>query len=91
MHAPPFMWEEGARIYGTPGVHNNFPYDYMLYRSHFNSCAVRINEKFIWRRRKKLKKTNKQTTTTKKVHMPTSLVYTSLGLTILLSFFISLT
>ena len=22
---PPFMWEEGARIYGTPGVHNNFP------------------------------------------------------------------
>ena len=19
------MWEEGARIYGTPGVHNNFP------------------------------------------------------------------
>ena len=22
---PPFMWEEGARIYGTSGVHNNFP------------------------------------------------------------------
>ena len=21
------MWEEEARIYGTPGVHNNFPYD----------------------------------------------------------------
>ena len=21
------MWEEGARIYGTPGVHNNFPID----------------------------------------------------------------
>ena len=82
------MWEERARIYGTPGVHNNFPYDYMLYRSHFNSCAVRINEKFIWKKKK-----NKQTTTTttKKVHMPTSLVYTSLGLTILLSFFISLT
>ena len=19
------MWEEGAHIYGTPGVHNNFP------------------------------------------------------------------
>ena len=19
------MWEEGVRIYGTPGVHNNFP------------------------------------------------------------------
>ena len=19
------MWEEGARIYGTPGVYNNFP------------------------------------------------------------------
>ena len=19
------MWEEGARIYSTPGVHNNFP------------------------------------------------------------------
>ena len=26
------MWEEGARINGTPGVHNNFPlmYDYTL-------------------------------------------------------------
>ena len=23
---PPFMWEEGVRIYGTPGVPNNFPY-----------------------------------------------------------------
>ena len=54
------MWEKKAHIYGTPGVHNNFSYDYMLYRSHFNSCAVRINEKFIWRRRKKKKK-NKQT------------------------------
>ena len=21
----PTIWEEGARIYGTPGVHNNFP------------------------------------------------------------------
>ena len=21
---PPFIWEEGVRIYGTPGVHNNF-------------------------------------------------------------------
>ena len=20
------MWEEGARIYGIPGVHNNFPW-----------------------------------------------------------------
>ena len=22
---PPFMWDEGAYIYGTPGVSNNFP------------------------------------------------------------------
>ena len=21
----PFMWDEGVCIYGTPGVHNNFP------------------------------------------------------------------
>ena len=24
------MWEDGARIYGTPGVHNNFPILYIL-------------------------------------------------------------
>ena len=24
------MWEEGAHIYGTPGVHNNFPCNYRL-------------------------------------------------------------
>ena len=56
----------------------------MIIYSHFNSCAVRINEKFIW---KKKRKKEKRKTTTKKVHMPT---YTSLGPTILLSFFISL-
>ena len=22
------MWEEGVRIYGTPGVYNNFPHSY---------------------------------------------------------------
>ena len=24
------MWEEGAHIYGTPGVHNNFPFRAMI-------------------------------------------------------------
>ena len=23
------MWEEGVYIYGTPGVHNNFPFKYI--------------------------------------------------------------
>ena len=28
---PPFIWEEGARIYGTSGVHNNFPKNIFIY------------------------------------------------------------
>ena len=28
---PPFMWEKGARIYGIPRVHNNFPWIYDIY------------------------------------------------------------
>ena len=24
------MWEEGARIYGTPGIHNNFQFTTFL-------------------------------------------------------------
>ena len=26
---PPFIWEEGACIYGTPRVHNNFPFGFI--------------------------------------------------------------
>ena len=25
------MWEEGARIYGTPGVHNNSPHNIIFH------------------------------------------------------------
>ena len=30
------MWEEGARIYGTPGVYNNFP------------ISDGVEERYIW-------------------------------------------
>ena len=29
---PPFMWEEGVRIYGTPGMPNNFPQSCVYHR-----------------------------------------------------------
>ena len=33
------MWEEGAHIYGTPGVYNNFPQT-----NHTNSASKEIND-----------------------------------------------
>ena len=31
------MWEEGARIYGTPGVHNNFPSKHASFTTYLKS------------------------------------------------------
>ena len=37
------MWEEGAYIYGTPGVHNNFPFFYIYLVISFFYIIIIIN------------------------------------------------
>ena len=39
------MWEEGACIYGTPGVHNNFPFSKDLHKTNIN--LIKTNKKKI--------------------------------------------
>ena len=34
------MWEEGVRIYGTPGIHNNFP----LLRGYVMNIMIDLNK-----------------------------------------------